>query len=32
MDLSLFQVEIPPQLWAVLGQEGLLGAGIPTPE
>jgi D-threo-aldose 1-dehydrogenase len=31
-DLSLFEVEIPPQLWADLRQEGLLGADIPTPE
>jgi len=31
-DLSLFEVEIPPQLWADLRQVGLLGAGIPTPE
>ena len=31
-DLSLFEVEIPPQLWADLRQVGLLGADIPTPE
>jgi D-threo-aldose 1-dehydrogenase len=31
-DLSLFEVEIPAQLWADLRQEGLLGADIPTPE
>jgi D-threo-aldose 1-dehydrogenase len=31
-DLSLFEVEIPPQLWADLRQAGLLGADIPTPE
>jgi D-threo-aldose 1-dehydrogenase len=31
-DLSLFEVEIPPQLWADLRREGLLGAEIPTPE
>jgi D-threo-aldose 1-dehydrogenase len=31
-DLSLFEVEIPPQLWADLRHEGLLGAGTPTPE
>ena len=30
-DLSLFEVEIPPQLWADLRQQGLLGADIPTP-
>jgi D-threo-aldose 1-dehydrogenase len=31
-DLSLFEVEIPPQLWADLRQAGLLGADVPTPE
>jgi D-threo-aldose 1-dehydrogenase len=31
-DLSLFEVEIPPQLWADLRREGLLAAGIPTLE
>ena len=31
-DLSLFEVEIPSQLWADLRHEGLLDAGIPTPE
>jgi D-threo-aldose 1-dehydrogenase len=31
-DLSLFEVEIPPQLWSDLRQEGLLGADVPTPE
>jgi D-threo-aldose 1-dehydrogenase len=31
-DLSLFEVEIPPQLWADLRHEGLLGADVPTPE
>ena len=31
-DLSLFEVEIPPQLWSDLRQRGLLGADIPTPE
>jgi D-threo-aldose 1-dehydrogenase len=31
-DLSLFEVEIPPQLWADLRNEELLGADIPTPE
>jgi D-threo-aldose 1-dehydrogenase len=31
-DMSLFEVEIPPQLWADLRRDGLLGAGIPTPE
>jgi D-threo-aldose 1-dehydrogenase len=31
-DLSLFEVEIPPRLWADLRQERLLGADIPTPE
>ena len=30
-DLSLFEVEIPPQLWADLRQQGLLAADIPTP-
>jgi D-threo-aldose 1-dehydrogenase len=32
MDLSLFQVKIPPKLWADLRREGLLGADVPTPE
>jgi D-threo-aldose 1-dehydrogenase len=31
-DLSLFEVEIPPQLWADLRQRGLLAADSPTPE
>jgi D-threo-aldose 1-dehydrogenase len=31
MDLSLFDVEIPPQLWADLRRDGLLGDDIPTP-
>jgi D-threo-aldose 1-dehydrogenase len=31
-DLSLFEVEIPPQLWADLRHEELLGADVPTPE
>jgi D-threo-aldose 1-dehydrogenase len=31
-DLSLFEVEIPPQLWADLRQEGLPDADITTPE
>jgi len=31
-DLSLFEVEIPPQLWADLRHEGLLGDDVPTPE
>ncbi len=31
-DLSLFEVEIPPQLWADLRQAGLLGADVPTPD
>jgi len=31
MDLSLFEVEIPPQLWADLRREGLLADDIPTP-
>ncbi len=31
-DLSLFDVEIPPQLWADLRHAGLLGADVPTPE
>lgn len=31
-DLSLFEVEIPPQLWADLRREGLLDPDIPTPE
>jgi D-threo-aldose 1-dehydrogenase len=30
-DLSLFEVEIPPQLWADLRNRDLLGAGVPTP-
>jgi len=30
-DLSLFDVEIPPQLWADLRHAGLLGADVPTP-
>ena len=30
--LSLFEVEIPPQLWADLRREGLLGTDIRTPE
>jgi D-threo-aldose 1-dehydrogenase len=32
MDLSLFDVEIPPQLWTDLRREGLLGDDVPTPE
>jgi D-threo-aldose 1-dehydrogenase len=31
-DLSLFEVEIPSQLWADLRQQELLGADIPAPE
>lgn len=31
MDLSLFEVEVPPQLWADLRHQGLLGADVPTP-
>jgi D-threo-aldose 1-dehydrogenase len=31
-DRSLFEVEIPPQLWADLRHEGLLGDDVPTPE
>jgi D-threo-aldose 1-dehydrogenase len=31
MDLSLFDVEIPPQLWTDLRREGLLGDDVPTP-
>jgi hypothetical protein len=31
-DLSLFEVEIPPRLWADLRQAGLLGPDTPTPE
>jgi D-threo-aldose 1-dehydrogenase len=31
-DLSLFEVEIPPRLWADLRHEGLLGGDVPTPE
>jgi D-threo-aldose 1-dehydrogenase len=30
-DLSLLEVEIPPQLWADLRHEGLLGTDVPTP-
>jgi D-threo-aldose 1-dehydrogenase len=30
-DLSLFEVEIPPALWAELRREGLLGADVPAP-
>ena len=30
-DLSLFEVEIPPRLWADLRSEGLLGADVPAP-
>lgn len=30
-DLSLFDMEIPSQLWADLRRAGLLGAGVPTP-
>jgi D-threo-aldose 1-dehydrogenase len=30
-DLSLFDVEIPPRLWADLRRDGLLGDHIPTP-
>ena len=32
MDLSLFEVEIPAQLWADLRHAGLLVADVPTPE
>jgi D-threo-aldose 1-dehydrogenase len=32
VDLSLFDVKIPPQLWADLRHEGLLRADVPTPE
>lgn len=32
MDLSLFDVEIPPQLWADLRRDGLLSDDIPTPK
>ena len=32
MDLALFDVEIPPQLWTDLRREGLLGDDIPTPK
>ncbi len=31
-DLSLFDVEIPPRLWADLRQAGLIDPGTPTPE
>jgi D-threo-aldose 1-dehydrogenase len=31
-DLSLFDVEIPPQLWADLRRDGLLDDDVPTPE
>ena len=31
-DLSLFEVEIPPRLWADLRREGLLDPDIPAPE
>jgi D-threo-aldose 1-dehydrogenase len=31
-DLSLFDVEIPPQLWSDLKRADLLGADVPTPE
>ena len=31
-DRSLFDVEIPPQLWTDLRHEGLLDADVPTPE
>jgi hypothetical protein len=31
-DLSLFELEIPPQLWADLRREGLLDPDIVTPE
>jgi D-threo-aldose 1-dehydrogenase len=31
-DLSLFDVEIPPQLWADLRRDGLLSDDVPTPE
>jgi D-threo-aldose 1-dehydrogenase len=30
-DLSLLEVEIPPQLWADLRHEGLLAVDVPTP-
>jgi D-threo-aldose 1-dehydrogenase len=32
MDLSLFDVEIPPRLWTDLRRDGLLGDNIPTPQ
>ena len=32
MDLALFEVDIPPRLWADLRREGLLADDIPTPE
>ena len=32
MDLSLFDVEIPPRLWADLRRDGLLADDVPTPE
>jgi D-threo-aldose 1-dehydrogenase len=32
MDLSLFDVEIPPQLWADLRRDGLLSDDVPTPQ
>jgi hypothetical protein len=31
-DLSLFDVEIPPQLWTDLRHDGLLSDEVPTPE
>jgi D-threo-aldose 1-dehydrogenase len=31
-DLSLFDVEIPPQLWSDLKRADLLGTDVPTPE
>jgi D-threo-aldose 1-dehydrogenase len=30
-DLALFEVDIPPQLWADMRKAGLLGADVPTP-
>jgi D-threo-aldose 1-dehydrogenase len=32
MDLALFDVEIPPQLWTDLRRAGLLGDDVPTPD
>jgi D-threo-aldose 1-dehydrogenase len=31
-DLSLFDVEVPPRLWADLRRDGLLADNVPTPE